>query len=306
MWISILGFSVGVILFRFKIVDWDPYQFFIVSTTVKETALAIVLSVLCSLTATILWTISTDTRRENRLAADLKLIQSVADPECLRSVFRELHHYSGYAHINHSMHVKLESLPDNESFFRVTIDYRYKRHVTPSNIVVKLHRITEASDIEDIPSPADEFKTSEITWAFDERDMEITPPHDLYTVSNMTYDNISVDLARREERSSESIIYFAKNPKTNNGKPDVYVSYTISFPIETQSVLVLSYDVPTHDATVHFDYVPLVNDIVVWSVDKVGLQEKPLIRDNDGTIHYSHNGWALPRDSYFFTWWKKT
>lgn len=239
-------------------------------------------------------------RKENE---KLEIIRKVGQQELIEEVLREVAHYEGIYCVNHIMDACLRPHPNNNSYYLCTITHRYNKSHINKNLVFVFHRVIN-DDISDIPEIADEALIREFIWQNDEKDFATKPTEDDYRIENI-FVNGKRYLPSIEIKNNH-IFYSCELPQTFDQL--TAISFDATFPMERESTLNLTSEFPSKGITMNFRWSDLlvVNpNIVTYSIAKIGLKTNPaMIQHQPNSHEINYLGWALPKDSCTFTWWK--
>ena len=292
------------IAWRLIEIGFDMSAFFSFGTESANLFSTVVISTLTSLLGTILFTLYYESLEARHSQQALEKIRSIAKKELLISTFDDLSYYKGLYLHDHV--VSIEMLPTSEGrYYIARMKYKYRSPVNRGQLVFKIYRVNPSFPKDKYPSLYTDSLTSQVTWYADESHIPDVFDSSDYKLEKLIVNNSPIEI-RKQISDDKMLIEFSADLSAIQSE-DLIIKFELSVPIELESYLHITYDLPTEDVSVSFDYRKVQDRVIVSAIDKVGLRESPLETQDDveGFVNFDHKGWAYPKDSYIFMWWKK-
>jgi hypothetical protein len=174
-------------------------------------------------------------------------------------------------------------------------------------IVVTIYRLTDKSkDQETLQLIAQERLIKEFVWQQDERTM----PAGIITESDYSIEGAYVgdnpcEIQRIDDEDKITFVFNVPSGIDTSGLQSL--EYRVKLPFEKESVLSLTHDFPTLNATVSFDWREVSEEIDTYVLTMAGIQDNPIPWDTDDkfVIKYKYRGWLNPQNGYVFVWWER-
>ncbi|MDQ3130516.1 MAG: hypothetical protein M3Q99_07125 [Acidobacteriota bacterium] len=299
--LSLVVFVITVIILRLLIVSFEVSKFFIADITAIQFFTNALLSVITSIVAAFIFAY-TFTVRENK---KLHRLQNLSNKDYLTELLQAVDQYKGAYVEDYIATVKLCKHPSNQ-LITVKIRFEYKKYPVTNQIIITIYRLTNESDAKDLQFIVQERAVKEFVWQQDERTFPIpVDPKIEYSVKNLW--------VGKSKCTIDAIIKDNEITATGNipGVVDISglqsIEYQVKLPFETESILALTHDFPTLNATVNFDYSEVSDIIDVYVLTMAGLNDNPIPHDTNDPflIRYKHRGWLSPQNGYVIAWWRK-
>lgn len=254
---------------------------------------------------------------ENR---KLKLIKSLGYDNMLSAFFKTLDELNGKVRRDEQIEVEFSKLRDEkdekdeikDSLYKVKIRYNYKTFLKDNCIKFMFERINgETKKVQNYTSGLNnDLIGYEFYWGNDETGFGNTEIGDNdYKIYDVFVDSHSDDLVCETFKTNPAILEFVyKLPSTIKCKNrEMNIRYTVEFPMERESIMFLTHELPTQNATVKIDYSKIRNDTLIYTMPVTGTipVQKHLSQEEKGSETYTYNGWIIPKAGYIIAWWDK-
>ncbi len=241
-----------------------------------------------------------------------KLSNRLAREDLLEEIMEDLNYYGNRYCENYYITTRLEQ-SDNSKFYICKVKYTYGKIIKDRELLFKIIKIRSEeqhkeneNDIQDI---SEQYIKHEYYYTLNELDLLATvTPEELknyYKIYNLFINNErKIDLI---EIGSQNIELKASIPEDVSLSDALLISYTVEFPIEKESTVSFTFELPTKSIACEFDFSDLKNEIDVNGQAFFSSKQGPvsIIENDAGKIEFKHNKWILPKSSLVFIWWAK-
>lgn len=247
-------------------------------------------------------------------------ISEVSYGDMLPLILSSLEKYDGRYRKDENIHVKISKYHDKkkDNYFRITLQYQYLTNVSHLS-EFKFLFIRTKSNVNDVTTGIrDNYVNCDFLWGNDEtafpdsniqdgdyclRNLIIagTPIVNLqsYKIVQNSLDDSRVEISYNIPINLVSTISSAS---------EVQLTYRVEFPLCKEDILLITHEFPTQNAQIIFDDSEVADQITVYSMPITGISEAVSPNCSSPELHdisYSISGWIMPKQSYFFGWWKK-
>ncbi len=197
---------------------------------------------------------------------------------------------------------------ENDYVYLCQIHYDYKKVLNSRTLRFVIKPIRNATDHGEVDPVR--YIQNEFYYVMDERVLiKHVGPSELdkyYKISTICINNEEfVEPIRQQEINSFS--YVVEVPHSVTLTKPLKLSYTVEFPVEVESFIAISIELPTKFFTCNLDYTDIKNSVDLSAATFLSSNHEPLspTDSRDGVIEYKHGRWILPKSSAVFMWWKK-
>lgn len=259
-----------------------------------------------------------------------QLIKSLDYDDLLSSFFQCLHELNGKIRYDEEIEVKFLEFQNAEgketdSLYKIRISYKYKTFLENDFIKFRFERINDnANNINDNANNINDNRVNmlkyssglnnelleyEFFWGNDETDFEYDGiTNEDYKVYDVFIGEHKEDLIIEYSQKSPSVLeYIYKLPLTEKVERNIEyipIRYVVELPMERESVLFLTHELPTKDVSVIIDYSDIEEKTNIYTIPVTGAIP---IRKHDsqekGKEIYEYTGWILPKAGYVISWW---
>ena len=260
--------------------------------------------------------------------AEGKKIQAISDvsyDDLLPNLLDSLSAIGGKYRKDEIIHIKIEKYPPHvtmkNDLYKLEIDYQYKtmfKNQSYDYIEFMFKRLFNQQNINEFTGGKNRALLKyDFYWGMDESGFPQNSVTDAdYVLSQLMIDNTAIpnaDLNRHVETGNskdyQTINYYVplENLDAFDRSKEYALSYTITMPIEKESIILITHELPTCGGEVTFDYATLENEISVYGLPMTGLERPTSPYNSAGVpkIKYRYTNWILPKQGYVFSWWEK-
>lgn len=244
----------------------------------------------------------------------LEIISNLSNKSLLLDVFSDLEYYDKRYCSDYSIDVVLHKRLV-EGICTCKVKYKYKKVLRKKDLIFQFIRIQNEEQFEILNSESEEvninYLQKEYYWQFDERSFQVRNLDSLY---NLSYLEISVNGRKSyrpkiEKVIQENIIEYRTTIQEDFDLKNntVGIEYEVEFPIEDESHLFFTVELPTENIKCTFDYSERYNEIDLYAYDFLSSHRgpTPLHSLEETKLRFSKLGWVLPKSSFFFIWNRK-
>jgi hypothetical protein len=302
IFVSLVVFFLTLLVLRLYIISFDINKFFVWDGPSIQFFTNSLLSVVTSFVAAVIFAYTFRVIDNKKLAK----LRSLAQNEYLIELLQTLNRYKGAYVEDYIASVKI-CRHKNDHLLFARIRFEYKKYPINNPTVITIYRLTaDSDDPKNLQLIAQERLIKEFVWQQDERTMpgQIEPKTD-YTIEDLYIGQHRCKVDRIDDE--DKITFTCNLPHGVDLSGPQPVEYQVKLPFERESVLALTHDFPTLNATVNFDYREAGDVIDAYVLTMAGIQDNPLPRNTDDpfVMRYKYRGWLSPQNGYVFVWWKK-
>ncbi len=302
---------VAIILIRvFNI--FDPNN--LIANAIIDTLLSIVTGVLGAAILNIIYR-----AYENH---KLTMIKSISFNGMLADFFKSLEKIHGKDRVDEKISLRFREFEDKDGniipeLFNVRLTYSFKTKLRKRYFKCSIKRILKQ---ESVPDELPEYTGGisgalceyEFYWANDETGN--FPPHvvdnDCYQIYDAFIDDepLEKNSVVTDDKGIISIEHKFTLPQSYSCDLNKYhlVKFSVSLPMERESILFLTHEYPTKDTEVTIDYSLVQKEISVYTMAITGaIPVKQQTITENGVDCYTHKGWLLPKSGYVVSWWSQ-
>ena len=232
----------------------------------------------------------------------LYALRSLAPREYLQSIVSELAEFRGQHCENYYARVRLSRYPQSDQLFVCKIHYEYLREVSGGSRQFTFRRI-RPNRAAYPPDHTPDYLNDFFDWENDERDFPAADGlEEAYRVDGFAINGQQIDL---ERHATDTRVTFTARVPTHGTL--VKIEFTVTFPIESESVLTVTNEYPTKNMTVEFDFEDVRSymrephaQLLFTNTTKVNK-----ISDSPTSLKYTHQGWVSPKNGVAFVWWRQ-
>ncbi len=299
--VSIISFIITLVLLRLASISWDYQQFFALDAASTQFVSNAIVSVITSIVAAFIFAYAFQVRDNKKLN---KLV-AIANNEYLQELLQSVDSFNGTYLEDYIANVKLCDHP-NPDFITLKINFEYKKYPIRTPLMFTLYRLTNDSDPKDLQFIVQERSVKEFVWQQDERSFPVEIGDDEYSIEGVHVEQAECTVEKVV--TGHTITYTCELPHNIDASVPQTVEYEVQLPFENESVLSLTHDFPTLNATINIDYRDVADRIDIYVLTMAGLRDNPLPRPTNAPyiIRYKHRGWLSPQNGYVITWWGKS
>lgn len=308
-WIFWSVFTIVVLaLYRFIMVEYRLEDYLKINTKKEELeffsnlVLSVIASILGAVAVTFVYIIPEPKR--------LKSILSLARKDFILEFLKECRYYDNRYCENYNTSIKLEKHNDLDGFFFCKMEYNYRKTLRHRQISMRIDRLKKDSE-QNENNKTDMYLEHEFYWKLDEREIKENFPLTNYIIKNLFINKEhQIDLERIDDNNSGCIRFEGYIPKQISLDDMVELSYIVRFPIESESVINIVYELPTKGVKLKFDYNLVKDDVDFYSQLFISSRNGPTsVVDDEGIDFYEkefqYAGWLMPKNGCYFVWWRK-
>lgn len=252
---------------------------------------------------------------ENR---KIRLIESLAYNDMLAGLFAALDKIKGKARFDENIQLSMEKYKDEngkqiQELILIRIKYKFYTYLRENSIKCIFDRIQGSDNVGDYTAGVnEELLKYEFYWGNDETGFP------LGIVNNNSYKiyDVSIGTCRENlemthntekfgaDKSRESYKFSIPEDEGINIKEKQMIMFTVEFPMERESILMLTHELPTENVVVDIDYSNIMDDFYVYSLPVSGsIPVKKHFSEQPGKLSFDYNGWLMPKAGYIISWW---
>ena len=241
---------------------------------------------------------------DERLARDqLNCLFALGSKEYIDSWASEMQEFGHYHCEDFYVRVKLTPYQDGLKLFICEITYEYRRDGLSGERRFTFRRNRpEHATHEPMHTPA--YLRGLFDWESDERSFpEVPEIAGIYSVSGFTVDSRPLSLHKTDADSE--VIFSAQLP--NDGAAMARIAFTVTLPIERESVLTLTTEFPTKDMRVELDW-QAVEMLIEKPHAQLHFANRTKVNETThgaNVIRWTHTGWVAPKNGVTFVWWQR-
>jgi len=236
--------------------------------------------------------------------------KSVSQREIISKIENDLIEYENRYCQDYKIRIKLSKLGlSNVKTICCRIDYDYYKTINNNKLSFLLHRIRSQEQKKQSCHTDDGYYKNELYYVLDEIDLvkgldpsELNNLNKKYEIGHLYVNQLPINLTLIDSNCSDDVNYEATLPEETNLSSLINIKYSVSFPIETESFIFPTFELPTKNADCCFDYSEIRNEI---SVVGQAITKGPVdgIEKKDGELEHHVGGWSLPKSGFLFVWW---
>ena len=257
-------------------------------------------------------------KKENKA---LKMLRSLSYVDLLSEFYHVLDAFHGKCRLDERIEVEMKPFMDGNQqkstcLIMNDVDYEFRTNKIKDSIKLRFERCLDGNVNPYLSGMNKELNGLEFYWGNDETG-EGFKTHSInqeaYKVTRVSVEGKALQIPKPQitetEKGNPVITYDI--PLTQdileNLEEDGYVQIllSVSFPMDSESIMFISHEYPTHDSKVSVNYSGIADDTVVYVMPVTG--PIPVGEPLPGKEHYCeyrHRGWLIPKTGYIIAWWK--
>lgn len=315
--ISIIGITIVTALkFFFYRSETDYNNYYVIWNAASDTLIAVFTGVLGAAILNLFYRIYESSK--------LKKIKSISYDNLLIDVFKALERVNGRYRKEEHIDLKFSkfirdgnTLPE---LVEIKIRYEFKTKLNTPFLQCYILRAFKKEAFGDSDNPSryssgtdDKLTKYEFYWFNDETEFIQNEEYKVWRGDYKIYDCFigpykadGIKVEESECSIGQELVYTINLPKDIklNLKDELLIRFTVSFPMEKESILFLTHEFPTKDTEVVIDSSEVMDYINLYTMPVTGaMQVQKQMSMEDGKEFYSYEGWMLPKSGYVVSWW---
>jgi hypothetical protein len=296
-----------LVLYRLNQIDGDVSNFF---SGLERDDYDFLIMTATSVCASVLAAFIVAAHAGQRIEKSMKVLSQLTDPDFIKSFFLDIRRYKNRVRVNERISGSLRPHPRHEGMLQIALMYEFSTVLIDNHLTLSFFRCDGESQMNDYFGSPAHLLRHEFYWAQDEGDFPVVVEADDYKVSAISV-NGSNDLpvTRSESDDRKMITYDAIIPdKMLRDGEEANVRLKVVFPIERETVLHITHELPTRSASVNIDYSAVADALDVYSFPITGSESAPKrleVEEDPHCVIYEHVGWLAPKHGYVICTWEK-